>query len=150
MKKQFIILLILFCAQSRHAFCQLSLHGLSPQIQSCTTETDSLTNKLVYVTATVDPEPKGGINVLLRKMSSDLIIDFEIDRRNYDPHIIVAVIVGIDGKISGARVVKDKTNSIGSQMLKIAESFKWTPAKCDDKIVPMIYQITINYDPTDE
>ena len=150
MKKHFIILLIFFCAQRNNAFCQLLLPEIPPQVQSCATEMDSLTNKLVYVSVTADPEPKGGLNTLLRKMSSELVIDFEIDRRDYDPHIIVAIIVNIDGKISGARVVKDKTNSIGSQMLKIADSFKWTPARCGDKIVPMIYQITITYDPSDE
>lgn len=150
MKKQLPLLLVLLFAQTENSFCQQSISEFSKLFQLCRTEMDSLTKQLVYVTATADPQPKGGLNVLLKKIETELIIDFEIDKKDYDPHIIVAVIIDIDGKLNGARVIKDKTNSIGAQIINIARSFKWTPAKCFDKFVPMIYQITINYDPPDQ
>ena len=103
----------------------------------------------MYITATTDPKPKTGINVLMKKFETDLNTDFEIDKKNYDPHIIVAFIVAQDGSINGPRIIKDKTNSLGQQMLNIVKSLKWTPAKCFDNPIKMIYQLTMTYNPPD-
>jgi hypothetical protein len=42
------------------------------------------------------------------------------------------------GNIKGERVVNDKTQKLGKQMLGVIKSFKWTPAKCNGKFVSMI------------
>jgi len=36
---------------------------------------------------------------------------------------------------------------VGEQMLAIAKSFKWTPAKCDNKSVALICKIPLIIDP---
>ena len=149
MRKQLTILFLLLFTQTVKSFCQQSIRLVPKQFQLCDTEIDSLTKQPVYVTATTDPTPKDGINALMKKIGANLTIDFEIDKKNYDPHIIIAFIVDIDGSIKGSRIIKDKTNSIGQQMLDIVRSSKWTPAKCYTKTVTMIYQITLTYDPPD-
>jgi TonB-like protein len=106
---------------------------------SCKTEIDSITKQVVYIAADTEPSNEGGENKLKREFERNIITDdIGIDAKNYDPNIIVAFIVDKDGSIKGERVVNDKTEKLGKQMLDVIKSFKWTPAKCNGKFVSMI------------
>jgi hypothetical protein len=127
------------------------LGQVSHQPKVCKTEIDSLTKQLVYVTVDVNPLNEGGDGALRKKIEKNIIADnIRIDTENYDPNVIVAVIVDTDGSIKGCRIVKDRSNKIGQQLLDIIKSFKWTPAKCDNKNVPMIYKIPLILDPEEQ
>ncbi len=115
--------------------------------ESCKTEIDSLTNKRVYVTADMLPQNEGGKDALMQRLEKIAIDNIPKD---YDPNFIVAFIVDTDGTIIGERVIKDKSNVIGQQMLGIVKEFKWTPAKCGNKNVAMIYKLPLIIDVTEE
>ena len=115
---------------------------------SCKTEVDSLTKKLVYTTADILPTNEGGKATLMKKLEGGISSDIDIPN-NFDGSIIVAFIVDIDGSIKGERIVKDETSKIGPQLLNIVKTFKWTPAKCHNKNVAMLYKLRIVVDPTE-
>src|SRR5690349_5526673 len=134
MLTQFSNILILLLTLSGNLSGQIS-----HETKSCKTEIDSLTKQLVYDTVDTDPVNEGGDAVLRKKLEKIIIIDdIKIDTENYDSNVIVAFVVDTDGTIKGCRVIKDKTNKAGQQMLDIVKSFKWTPAKCYNKSVAMI------------
>ncbi len=106
---------------------------------SCKTEIDSITKKLIYTVADTEPMNEGGKSRLLRELERNIVTsNFEIDTTNHDPNVIVAFIVDNDGSIKGERIINDKTQKVGKQMLDIIMSLKWTPAKCNGKLVPML------------
>jgi hypothetical protein len=116
---------------------------------SCKTEIDSLTKKLIYVTADILPTNEGGKTALMKKIERATITNVPVPE-NYDSNIIVAFIVDIDGTIKGERIIKDQTNKIGQQLLDIVKTFRWTPAKCDNKNVAMLYKLPIVIDPAEQ
>ena len=115
-----------------------------PSYTTCKTEIDSLTKQLVYITADIEPLNDGGTNKLTREFERKINTSKTIfDPKNYDPNVIVAFIVDKEGYIKGERVVIDKTQKLGQQMLDIIKSFKWTPAKCNGQYVSMIQKRTM-------
>jgi hypothetical protein len=112
------------------------------QTYHCRTQSDELTKTLVYVTAEKEPENEGGLSALIRKFTKEIKLDSIPD--DLDTKFIVAFVVTKEGQIIGERIVKDKAGgTVGRQMIKIARSFKWTPAECDGKQVPMLVKIPL-------
>ena len=116
---------------------------------SCKTELDSLTKKIVYTTADILPTNEGGKTALLKQLERVTNINTPAPE-NFDSNVIVAFIIDTDGSVNGERIIKDRTNKIGQQLLEIVKRFKWTPAKCDNKNVAMIYRLPIVIDMTEQ
>ena len=106
----------------------------------CKTEIDSLTKKTVYITVDKEAVNEGGQVALLRQYES---ITLDSIPEDLDTKFIIAFIVEPDGQINGERIIKDKIGSIGQRMIKIAKSFKWTPAECNGRKVPMLVQLPL-------
>ena len=106
----------------------------------CKTEKDSLTKKIVYISADKEAKNEGGQFALMRQYENSTLDSIPQD---FDTKFIVAFVVETDGRITGERIVKDKTGSVGQKMLQIAKSFKWTPAECDGKKVPMLVKLPL-------
>jgi len=114
---------------------QFLLHS---EVTRCRTEKDQLTNKIIYSTVDKEAINEGGQAALLRafgKISLDSISD------DPDTRFIIAFVVQPDGQITGERIIKDKTGNVGKQMIKMAKSFKWTPAECGGRKVPMLVKL---------
>ncbi|HRH50690.1 MAG TPA: hypothetical protein PLP23_18185 [Panacibacter sp.] len=110
-----------------------------PADLKCKTEIDSITKKLVYTTADIEAINEGGEGKLQQALVRGIIYDdIALDSIMYIPPIVVAFIIDKDGSIKGERVINDLTHRVGKQMLEIIKLFKWTPAKCNGKYVPMI------------
>lgn len=106
---------------------------------SCKTETDTLTKRVVYVTADIEPLNNGGNDILIGAFKKKIhTTDSFPGTKDYDLSVVVAFIVDKDGSITGERIVRDKTQKLGAQMLEVIRSFKWTPAICNGKNVSMI------------
>ena len=105
---------------------------------SCATEIDSLTKKTIYITVDKEAINEGGQIALLRQYA-DISLDSIPD--DLDTKFIIAFVVETDGQITGERIIKDKTGNIGQRMIKIAKSFKWTPAECDGRKVPALVKL---------
>ena len=113
---------------------------ISTERRFCKTERDSLTNKIVYIAVDKEAVNEGGLVALMRQyrnINVDSIPDVE------ETKFIVAFIVESDGQITGERIIKDKTYTVGQQMIKIAKSFKWIPAECKGQKVPMLVKLPL-------
>jgi hypothetical protein len=101
---------------------------------------DTMTNRIVYISADILPENEGGQNALMRQYAA---IHLDTIPADFDTKFIVAFIVDVDGNIYGERIIKDKTNKAGRQILDIAKSFKWKPAMCNGKKVTMLHKLEV-------
>jgi len=106
----------------------------------CETQVDSLTKRIVYTSADISPENAGGQSALMRQYAK---INLDTIPEDYDTKFIIAFIVDIDGSIFGERIIKDKTNKVGKQILDIVKTFKWTPAICNGKKVAMLHRLEV-------
>lgn len=101
----------------------------------CTHEKDLLTGKAIYSSYDEPATNEGGLIKLYRAMSG---VRMDSIPNHASTKFMVSFLVDIDGSISRERVVKDEVGKVGEQMLKIAKSFKWTPARCQGKKVATI------------
>ena len=119
----------------------LSLSMLSGKsaIDTCDQGRDTRTGRNIYFTADTSPQCEIGQIELMRRLSKSLVYqDAKIpDDGNF--RYEVAFIVETNGKISGGRVLRDNTDHIGKQILKVMESCQWRPANCHGKRVAMLY-----------
>jgi hypothetical protein len=119
------------------------------QVQyTCETKSDDLTKRVVYTKADVEPENEGGKAAIGRAFNKTFKLDTIPD--DYDTRFVVAFIVEKNGKISGERIIHDKTNSAGKRLIEIAKSFKWSPAVCNGQKVDFLHQFQIQVCLTEE
>jgi hypothetical protein len=135
---------ILIIAFFTHSFdngsFETNQHLLKKDVKNCKTEIDSLTNKTIYISVDKAAVNAGGQIALMRqyeKITLDSIPD------NFDTKFIIAFVVEADGQITGERIIKDKVGNVGLNMIKIAKSFKWTPAECDGRKVPSLVKLPL-------
>lgn len=117
--------------------------------KSCKTQIDSLTKKLIYTTTDVLATNEGGRAALMKKLERGVnteVVVATVVPESYNPNIIVAFIVDIDGSIKGEGIIKDETNKVGQQLLAIVKTLKWTSAKCGSKNVATLYMLPIIID----
>jgi hypothetical protein len=110
---------------------------------TCRTEKDSLTGRNIYRNADIEPKNAGGRAELLRRMNKGVKATDSALSNEIESQCIVAFIVEIDGHITGGRVIRGN-RQVGQQILKVAESLKWTPGKCNGKNVPVFYTLPMN------
>ena len=108
--------------------------------KNCKTEVDSLTKKIIYVTVDKEATNIGGQVALFQQFGKITLDSFPND---FDTRFIVAFIVDTTGQIFGERIIKDKVGDVGQKMISIAKSFKWTPAECDRRKVPMLVKLSL-------
>jgi len=101
----------------------------------CIGKKDLLTGKIIYTSYDVPASNEGGRTKLYRAMSN---VRLNSIPTGASTQFMVSFLVDVDGSISRERVVKDRVGKVGEQMLKIAKSFKWTPAICNGKKVATI------------
>lgn len=101
----------------------------------CPHKKDLLTGKVIYSSYDEPATNEGGLAKLYRAMSA---VRLDSIPSGASTRFMVSFLVDVDGRISRERVVKDQVGKVGEQMLKIAKSFKWTPAKCKGKKVATI------------
>ena len=120
--------------------CSLDERSIIQVDTSCKTETDLFTKRIVYTAADKKAQNDGGEAALMRQFSK---ITLDTVPEDLDTKFVVAFIVETDGEITGERVIKDKSGTVGKQMIKIVKSFRWAPAECDGKKVPMLVNIPL-------
>ena len=117
--------------------------------KTCKTIVDRLTGKLIYTTADILPTNEGGKGALTKKLEREIHTD-TVTSKDFDFSVVITFIVNYDGNIIGERIIKDNTNKVGQQMIDIVKTFKWTPAKCDNKNIAMLYTLTTFLDPSEQ
>jgi hypothetical protein len=138
--KIFSFILVYLLSSQTSPFSKNHPNGNLIRTQSpCKTEKDNITGKIIYTSAEISPENEGGTAALLRRYSK-LSIPIPDD---YDTRFIVAFIVDTSGRISGERVLRDKTDTVGKQMIAVAKSMKWNPAICYGKKVVMLRKLEL-------
>jgi outer membrane biosynthesis protein TonB len=106
---------------------------------TCKKVKDTLTGRIVYLTADTEPACEGGRSALIRSINktgfySDSLVTGEIDTR-----YTVSFIIEVNGKVSGGRVVHGSTKQIADQILKAVKNCRWFPGKCNAQKVPVLY-----------
>jgi len=112
----------------------------------CRKGKDTLTGRVIYLTADVEPECEGGKVALMRRINKGIRLSDSVSMNNIQSNYIVGFIVEADGQITGERVIQDNTNQIGKQLLSVIKSCRWNPAKCNGKKVAMLYKYPIIID----
>lgn len=101
----------------------------------CSHKKDLLAGKEIYSSYDEPATNEGGQVKLYRAMSG---VRLDSIPNHASTKFMVSFLVDVDGSISRERVVKDEVGKVGEQMLKIAKSFKWIPARCKGKKVATI------------
>lgn len=113
---------------------------------TCRKGKDTLTGRVIYLTADVEPECEGGKVALMRRINKGIRLSDSVLTNDIQSNYIVGFIVEADGQITGERVVRDNTNQIGQQLLSVIKSCRWNPAKCNGKKVAMLYKFPVIID----
>ena len=106
---------------------------------TCKKVKDTLTERIVYLTADIEPACEGGQSALLRSMNKTVFYPDSLLTGEMDTRYTVSFIVETDGKISGGRVVHGRTTQIADQILKAVKNCRWFPGKCNGRKVAVLY-----------
>lgn len=109
---------------------------------TCKTEKDHLTGRMINLSAETAPEIAGGLPALIRMLNKNVRYPDSLLKNEIESNFVVAFIVERDSSISGERIIRG-SNEIGQQILKVAKSLKWSPGKCNGKNVPMLYRLPV-------
>ncbi|MNK80499.1 hypothetical protein D3C87_1002170 [compost metagenome] len=101
----------------------------------CLSKKDLITGKVIYTSYDEPAINEGGPAKLYKAMSN---VKLDSIPNGATTQFTISFLVDVDGHIYRERVVKDEVGKVGEQMLKIAKSFKWTPAMCNGKKVATI------------
>ncbi|MDO6433639.1 hypothetical protein Q4E93_23715 [Flavitalea sp. BT771] len=113
---------------------------------TCKKGKDTLTGRMVYLAADVEPECEESKIALLRRINKGITLPDSAATNDYQSNYVVGFIVEADGQITGERIIQDNTNLIGKQLLKVLKSCRWHPAKCNGKEVAMLCKFPITID----
>ena len=94
----------------------------------------------------VMPEYPGGLSALHKFIASEVRFPAEARRNNEIGEVIVAFTVGVDGSISGVRVLKSVSESLDKEAVRVIKQMKyWYPGKRNGKPVRADMSIPINF-----
>ena len=113
---------------------------------TCKKGKDTLTGRVIYLTADVEPACEGGKVALLRRINKGITFSDSASTNDIQWNYIVGFIVETDGLITGERIIQDNTNQIGKQLLTAIKNCRWHPAKCNGKKVAMLYKFPVKID----
>jgi len=117
----------------------LSILSANSAIDTCDQGRDAQTGRKIYITADVSPQCEVSSIELMARISKSLVYQDSRIPEEGSFRYEVAFIVETNGKISGERVIRDNTDHIGKQILKVMGSCRWHPASCRGKKVAMLY-----------
>ena len=141
-----ILFASIFLSLSTSQISGLSRSNFDIFNDTCKKGKDTLTGRIIYLTADVEPESEGGKAALLRRINKGIMYPDSASTNDIQSHYVVGFIVEANGQITGERVVQDNTNQIGKQVLKGIKNCRWCPAKCNGKEVAMLYKFPIIID----
>lgn len=141
-----ILLTSIFLSLSTVQFSSSSHPKLDIFSDTCKKGKDTLTGRIIYLTADVEPECEGGKAALMRSFNKGVRFPDSALTDDIQSKYIVGFIVEKDGQITGERIIRDHTNQIGKQLLKAIKSNRWNPAKCNGKKVTMLYKFPVIID----
>ena len=113
---------------------------------TCKKGKDTLTGRVVYLTADVEPECEEGKAALMRRINKGITFSDSASTNDIQLNYVVGFIVETDGQITGERIIQDNTNQIGKQVLTVIKNCRWHPAKCNGKKVAMLYKFPAKID----
>jgi periplasmic protein TonB len=117
---------------------------------TCKRGQDSITKRTIYLDADIGPECEGGSAALLRRFNKSIKFPKTGLTGPVESQYIVGFIVEANGEITGERVIRDNTNQIGQQILKMVKSCQWYPARCNGKKVAFLYKLPVIIDIQEE
>jgi outer membrane biosynthesis protein TonB len=139
------VLLAFVLLYSLGASCHTKVSATNRQpsdtvVDTCKTGKDTLTGRMIYLSAEIAPEVAGGLPALIRRLNKNLQFPAIPLSNEIESNYVVAFIVETDSSISGERVIHG-SDEIGQQILKVAKNLKWSPGKCNGKNVPILHRL---------
>lgn len=92
------------------------------------------------------PEYPGGLSALHKFIASEVRFPAEAREKNEIGEVLVAFTVGMDGSISGVRVLKSVSESLDKEAVRVIKQMKyWYPGKRNGRPVRAEMSIPINF-----
>ena len=92
------------------------------------------------------PEYPGGLNALYKFISSEVVYPSDAREKEETGEVLVGFTVGIDGHLTGIRVLKSVSESLDKEAIRVIEKTGyWYPGKKNGKPVRFEMSIPINF-----
>jgi TonB family protein len=100
----------------------------------------------IYTIVEVQPEYPGGTNAMLKFLAKNMKYPASARKKGIQGRVFVGFIVGADGKIENAQIVKGVDATLDSEAERVIRLFPaWKPGTQDGKPVRVRYVIPINF-----
>lgn len=114
-------------------------------------ETSASKSKEVYTAVEYNAEFPGGMAGMMKYLSQAIKYPEEAVAANEQGRVIVKFIVGKDGKVSDAQIVKGVSPSLDAEALRVVSSMpKWKPAEVNGEKVASWFTIPVAFKLTTE
>ena len=107
----------------------------------CISMLDTLIERQVYTLVDKMPTPVGGDIILFEELKK---LKYPQKCGTLNSTILVAFIVDTSGQLIGKRIIKDiEGTDLADQVLTLIDNITWTIGSCNDKPVPVLFQMPI-------
>jgi len=111
---------------------------------ACSSFLDTLTNRTVFTAASRNATVDGGEQKLLEELRKLKYPPLDLTTVSIQTKIIVAFVVDTTGQIIGKRIIKNiEGTDLAQQVLTLVDNLKWIHATCNDRAIPMFYQLPV-------
>ncbi|MDE7161010.1 MAG: energy transducer TonB [Muribaculaceae bacterium] len=123
-----------------------ALANATPLCAADTSAQIPATPEQIYVAVEQQPEFPGGISSLMQWVASHLRYPEAMVRDNIQGRPIVKFVVGTDGKVRDAQIVKGICPEGDAEAVRVVMAMPdWIPGKKDGRAVPCYYNLPITF-----
>ena len=100
----------------------------------------------VYDIVEQQPEFPGGPSAMAKWLGDNIKYPAEAAKNNIQGRVIVQFVVGSDGTVGGAKIIRGVDPLLDQEALRVINAMpKWTPGKQDGKVVAVKYTIPVTF-----
>lgn len=100
----------------------------------------------VYDIVEQQPEFPGGPSAMAKWLGDNIKYPAEAAKNNIQGRVIVQFVVGSDGTVGGAKIMRGVDPLLDQEALRVINAMpKWTPGKQDGKVVAVKYTIPVTF-----
>ena len=131
-------------------FCFTLLHAQSKKpndFANCRYKYDKTLKKKIYSTVEVEPEFPGGNAAMARFVFKNLLYPNIEEQNDLDSRKKIVFIVDVDGTLTNIRIANTSSDSLTvleKELVAVIRKMpKWTPGRCEGKLVATLYKLPV-------